>query len=96
VAGARGNKAPSLLYEEQDIVIRTLRDNYTADVTEVLMNSEDTYRKASPFFDVYYPKQKTKLKLYRQKRPLFAKFNLEEQVERASARKVPCRRAGTS
>ena len=89
VAGARGNKAPSLLYEEQDIVIRTLRDNYTADVTEVLMNSEDTYRKASPFFDVYYPKQKTKLKLYRQKRPLFAKFNLEEQVERASARKVP-------
>jgi ribonuclease E len=89
VAGARGNKAPSLLYEEQDIVIRTLRDNYTADVTEVLMNSEDAYRKASSFFDVYYPKQKGKLKLYRQKRPLFAKFNLEEQVERASARKVP-------
>jgi ribonuclease E len=89
VAGARGGKAPSLLYEEQDIVIRTLRDNYTADVTEVLLNSEDAYRKASSFFDVYYPKQKTKLKLYRQKRPLFAKFNLEEQVERASARKVP-------
>jgi len=89
VAGAKANKAPALLYEEQDIVIRTLRDNYTADVTEVLMNSEDAYRKASAFFDVYYPKQKGKLKMYRQKRPLFAKFNLEEQVERASARKVP-------
>ena len=89
VAGARANKAPSLLYEEQDIVIRTLRDNYSADVTEVLMNSEDAHRKASAFFDVYYPKQKGKLKLYRGRRPLFMKFNLEEQVERVSMRKVP-------
>jgi ribonuclease E len=87
--GARANKAPALLYEEQDIVIRTLRDNYSADVTEVLMNSEAAYRKASAFFDVYYPKEKGKLKLYRNKRPLFGKFNLEEQVERGTQRKVP-------
>ncbi len=89
VEGARANKAPALLYEEQDIVIRTLRDNYSADVTEVLMNSESAYRKASAFFDVYYPKEKGKLKLYRNKRPLFGKFNLEEQVERGTQRKVP-------
>jgi ribonuclease E len=89
VAGARSNKAPALLYEEQDIVIRTLRDNYSADVAEVMMNSEAAFRKAEAFFDVYYPKQKGKLKLYRQKRPLFARFNLEEQGERATARKVP-------
>jgi ribonuclease E len=94
VAGARANKAPALLYEEQDIVIRTLRDNYSADVTEVLMNSEDAYRKASAFFDVYYPKEKGKLKLYRQKRPLFSRFNLEEQVERVTARKVPLASGG--
>ncbi len=89
VEGARANKAPALLYEEQDIVIRTLRDNYSADVTEVLMNSEAAYRKASAFFDVYYPQEKGKLKLYRNKRPLFGKFNLEEQVERGMQRKVP-------
>jgi len=88
VTGARTQKAPSLLYEEQDIVIRTLRDNYSSDVSEVLMNSADSYRKAQAFFDVYYPKQKQKLKLYRQKRPLFFKFNLEEQLEKACARKV--------
>ncbi|MBI5418708.1 MAG: Rne/Rng family ribonuclease [Deltaproteobacteria bacterium] len=89
VAGARTQKAPALLYEEQDIVIRTLRDNYSSDVSEVLMNSADSYRKAQAFFDVYYPKQKQKLKLYRQKRPLFFKFNLEEQIEKACTRKVP-------
>ena len=89
VDGARANKAPALLYEEQDIVVRTLRDNYSADVTEVLMNSEAAYRKASAFFDVYYPNEKGKLKLYRNKRPLFGKFNLEEQVERGMQRKVP-------
>ena len=94
VAGARSSKTPALLYEEQDIVVRTLRDNYTADVMEVLMNSEDAYRKASAFFDVYYPKEKGKLKLYRQKRPLFSRFNLEEQVERVTARKVPLASGG--
>lgn len=89
VAGARTQKAPSLLYEEQDIVVRTLRDNYSPDVAEVLMNSEDSYRKAQAFFDVYYPQQKAKLKVIRQKRPLFFRFNIEEQLERACARKVP-------
>ena len=88
VAGARANKAPALLYEEQDIVIRTLRDNYSADVAEVVMNSEAAFRKAESFFDVYYPQQKGKLKLYRQRRPLFSRFNLEEQVERVTSRKV--------
>jgi ribonuclease E len=94
VEGARGHKAPALLYEEQDIVIRTLRDNYSADVAEVMMNSEAAHRKASAFFDVYYPKQKGKLKLYRQKRPLFSRFNLEEQVERMTTRKVPLASGG--
>jgi len=89
VEGARAQKAPALLYEEQDIVIRTLRDIYSSDITEVLMDSPASQRKASDFFDVYYPKQKDKLKLYREKRPLFFKFNLEEQIERACHRKVP-------
>jgi ribonuclease E len=89
VEGARTLKAPALLYEEQDIVIRTLRDEYSSDISEVLMDSPESQRKAMAFFDVYYPRQKNRLKLVRQKRPLFSKFNLEEQVERACARKVP-------
>ncbi|GAB4370269.1 MAG: hypothetical protein Kow00128_17180 [Deltaproteobacteria bacterium] len=89
IAEGKARKAPALLYEEQDIVIRTLRDQYSNDVSEVLMDSPDSQRKATGFFDVYYPKQKSRLKLYRQKRPLFSKFNLEEQVERACSRKVP-------
>ncbi|HEY5997424.1 MAG TPA: Rne/Rng family ribonuclease, partial [Candidatus Deferrimicrobiaceae bacterium] len=89
VEGARTRKAPALLYEEQDIVIRTLRDNYSADVAQVHIDSPESFRKASDFFDIYYPKQKHKLVLYRQKRPLFSKFNLEEQLDRMTARKVP-------
>lgn len=86
--GGKSLKAPALLYEEQDIVIRTLRDNYSSDFAEVIMNSEDSHRKAVEFFDIYYPKQKNKLKLYRQKRPLFSKFNLDEQLDKATSRRV--------
>jgi Rne/Rng family ribonuclease len=86
--GGKKLKAPALLYEEQDIVIRTLRDSYSSDFAEVLMNSEDSHRKAVEFFDIYYPKQKNKLKLYRQKRPLFSKFNLDEQLDKATSRRV--------
>jgi len=95
VEGARANKAPALLYEEQDIVIARC-GQLQRGCTEVLMNSEAAYRKASAFFDVYYPQEKGKLKLYRNKRPLFGKFNLEEQVERGTQRKVPLPRVGTS
>jgi ribonuclease E len=94
VEGARARKAPSLLYEEQDIVVRALRDNYSSDIAEVLMDSPDSQRKASDFFDVYHPKQKNRLKLFRQKRPLFFRYNLEEQIERASLRKVPLHSGG--
>ncbi len=89
VEGGRTRKAPALLYEEQDIVVRALRDNYSSDISEVLMDTEDSFRKASDFFDVYHPKQKSKLRLYRQKRPLFFRYNLEEQIERINLRKVP-------
>ena len=51
---ARTQKAPALLYEEQDIVVRALRDNYSSDIAEVLMDSPDSQRKASDFFDVYF------------------------------------------
>ena len=94
VEGARAQKAPSLLYAEQDIVVRALRDNFSLDIAEVLMDSPDSQRKASDFFDVYHPKQKNRLKLYRQKRPLFFRYNLEEQIERASLRKVPLSSGG--
>jgi ribonuclease E len=94
VEGARAQKAPSLLYAEQDIVVRALRDNFSLDIAEVLMDSPDSQRKASDFFDVYHPKQKNRLKLYRQKRPLFFRYNLEEQIERASLRKVPLHSGG--
>jgi ribonuclease E len=51
--GGKSLKAPALLYEEQDIVIRTLRDSYSSDFAEVLMNTEDAHRKAVEFFDIY-------------------------------------------
>lgn len=85
-------KAPSLIYKEQDIAVRTVRDYLTSDVTEVLIDEDDAYKRTKEFLRKTLPWRKINIKLYRDKRPIFAHYNLEEQVGRIYDRYVylPC------
>jgi ribonuclease E len=80
---------PGLVYREADLVIRTIRDHLSSDISEVWIDSQETYDKALAFVrDVMTPRAKT-LRLYTGDRPLFNKFNLEEQIESIYKRRVP-------
>ncbi len=80
---------PSRVYQEADLVIRTIRDHLTPDIMEVLVDSKETFDKAQAFARDVMPKRAKTLKLYNGDRPLFNKFNLEEQIERIYKRRVP-------
>jgi ribonuclease E len=80
---------PSLVYREADLVIRTIRDHLTPDIGEVWIDSEETYERALAFVKDVIPNRARTLKLYTGERPLFNKFNLEEQIERIYKRRVP-------
>jgi ribonuclease E len=80
---------PSRVYQEADLVIRTIRDHLTPDIMEVMVDSKETFDNAQAFARDVMPKRAKTLKLYSGDRPLFNKFNLEEQIERIYKRRVP-------
>jgi len=80
---------PGRVYSEADLVIRTIRDHLTTDIMEVWIDSEETHAKALEFVRDVMPSRAKTLRLYTGERPLFNKYNLEEQIERIYKRCVP-------
>ncbi|MCU0224218.1 MAG: Rne/Rng family ribonuclease, partial [Acidobacteria bacterium] len=87
-AGAKV-RAPKLVYQERSLVIRAIRDLYTPDIDEIAVDDEETYREIQDFFDAILPTKKKCVKLYQGDRPIFNKYNLEEQIENIFRRRVP-------
>ncbi|MEM7565213.1 MAG: Rne/Rng family ribonuclease, partial [Pseudomonadota bacterium] len=85
-AGER--KAPFLIYQESDIVVRALRDHYRADIGEILIDSESAFQQAQDFMSMVMPGSINKLKRFEDKLPLFNRFQIENQIESAFSREV--------
>jgi ribonuclease E len=73
--------APSLVYEEGDLIRRSIRDLYTKDVDEVLVEGEGAYRDAKDFMKMLMPSHARNVKLYKDTRPLFSRFQVETQLD---------------
>ncbi len=86
---SRAAEFPGLVYRERDLVIRTIRDHFSPDIDEVWIDSPEVFERASEFFEDVVPTKAKVLKLYAGDRPLFNKFNLEEQIESIYKRRVP-------
>src|SRR5512136_492498 len=94
-AKAKKAKAPALIYQELDLVIRTIRDYFTAEIDEVLVDNPDVYEQARAFFKATMPKQEQIVKLHQEKRPIFSKYQLEEQIDQIYEKKVPLKSGGS-
>ncbi|MBI4911145.1 MAG: Rne/Rng family ribonuclease [Acidobacteria bacterium] len=79
---------PGLVWQEDDVVTRTLRDGFSADMEEVYIDDLDTFQTAQHFFRRTMPQHLGVLKHYTGKKPLFSKHQTEEQIDRIYARKV--------
>jgi ribonuclease E len=88
-------KAPALIFQERDLVIRTIRDYFTSDVEEVLIDDEPTFRRARKFFEAHMPDKADVVRLYTGDKPIFTKHNLEDQIERIYKRVVDLKSGGS-
>ncbi len=80
--------APALIYKEQDIAVRTVRDYLTDDVIEVLIDDQTAYRNTKQFLSKTLPWLKINIKLYKDRKPIFLLHNIEEQIARLNERHV--------
>ncbi len=70
----------SLIHKEQDVCLRTLRDYFTSDVSEVLVDDKETFSKVKNYMKIISPRHQRRVKLYKEKRPIFAQYEVEKQI----------------
>lgn len=81
-------KAPTLLYQESNVIIRTLRDYFRKDVGEIIIDNDRVYQQAHDFVNAVMPHNLSKLKNYTDTVPLFSRYQVEHQIESAFHREV--------
>ncbi|MBQ9579455.1 MAG: Rne/Rng family ribonuclease, partial [Ottowia sp.] len=88
VEEAAAAPAPLLIYPESNLVIRAMRDYFSADIGEILIDTDDMHEQAQQFMSRVMPDMAPRVKRYRDDAPLFSRFQIEHQVESAYSRTV--------
>jgi ribonuclease E len=84
-----GRAAPFLIFQESDAVTRGLRDYFSDDVGECLIDQPEAFQKAQEYMQRFMPADaQRKLKLYQDPVPLFTRYQIESQIESAYSHKV--------
>lgn len=85
---SESRKAPFLIYQESDLIIRALRDYMRNDIGEVLIDEPNMYQQALDFVNLVSPDSVDKIRLYQDRTPLFTRYQIESQIESAYERTV--------
>lgn len=86
--------APALVYEEGNLVKRSIRDLYNKDIDEIHVAGDDGYREAKDFMRMLMPSHAKSVKLYREQTPLFAAFGVESQLDAMFSNTVTLKSGG--
>ncbi|MBP90790.1 MAG: ribonuclease E [Planctomycetaceae bacterium] len=87
--------APIDVYEESDMIIRTIRDIFNSDVDSIYIDQEAAYERAKEFLQLVMPRFVDRLHLYEGKEPLFHKYKLESEIGGIHKREVKLRAGGS-
>jgi len=74
------SSAPNLVYEEGNLIKRSIRDLYSKEVEEVLVAGEEEYREAKDFMRMLMPSHAKNVQPYKDSEPLFTKYKIESQL----------------
>src|SRR4051812_9797323 len=86
--------APALIYEEEDLVKRAIRDMYDKDLDGILVEGEAGYKEARDFMRMIMPSQSKKVIHYQDPTPLFVRHKVEDQLAQIHNPTVPLRSGG--
>lgn len=87
--------APVDIYQENDLIIRTIRDIYNNEIDAVWIDEEGAYQRAREFVKAVLPRHVNRIKYFEGKEPIFHKYNIEEEIARIQQRQVPLEGGGS-
>jgi len=91
---AKRTPAPALIHEDLSLVFEIIRDVFSEDVDRLVVDDPDVYQKVATLVEQIAPKLRDRVEAYEGTKPLFAKYDLEKQIERALRRRVWLPRGG--
>jgi Rne/Rng family ribonuclease len=91
----RKTAGPVGIYEESDMIIRTIRDIYNSEIDTVLIDEPQAFERAREFMKIVMPRNVNRIKLYEGKEALFHKYHIEDEIARIQTRHVPLRGGGS-
>ncbi len=91
----RKTKAPAEIYQESDMITRTIRDTFTSDIDTIWVDEAAAFEHAQEFLQIVMPRYANRIKLYEGKEPLFHRYGIEEEIARIQQRKVPLPHGGS-
>ncbi|MDP2991807.1 MAG: ribonuclease E/G, partial [Deltaproteobacteria bacterium] len=74
--------APALIYKEEYLIIRSLRDYFSSDTCEILVDDKESFDRIRDFMRIISPRHYPLVKLYKDPGPIFSRYNLEAQIEK--------------
>ena len=91
----RNEQAPALLYKERHLVLRSIRDSFTPDISEILIDDAAIHREVQDFIKIFSQKHSKIVKHYRGPKPIFSKFQLEDQIASIFESRVTLKSGGS-
>jgi ribonuclease E len=88
-------KAPAPIYQESDMITRTIRDIFTSEIDTIWIDEPAAFERAQEFLRVVMPKFVNRLKLYDERVPLFHKYGIEDEIAKIQRRHVPLPEGGS-
>ncbi len=87
--------APIDIYQESDMIIRTIRDMSTTEIDKIVIDEKSAYDRVHDFLDSVMPRTVDRLEYYDGKEPLFMKYNIENAIAQIHQRRVPLKDGGS-
>ncbi|MDE2809436.1 MAG: Rne/Rng family ribonuclease [Gemmatimonadota bacterium] len=91
---SRKVEAPALVYKEMGMTSSVIRDLFTDSVERLVVDSKELYKEITAYLRQVSPELRQRVEFYRDRRPIFDAFNIEEDIEKATNRTVWLRRGG--
>lgn len=82
------NKAPYLVYQESDVILRSLRDYMRPEISEIIIDEETTYNKIRQHMSMFRPDFVDRVRFYQDTIPLFTRYQIESQIESVYLRNI--------
>ena len=87
--------SPSLIYRDDKLIVRVVRDYFKDDIEEILIDNKNIYSEAKEFIEAVIPDHSEKVKFYDEEIPLFNRYQIESQIELAFQREISLSSGGS-